>query len=61
VEDQDKKTPEEEPDVQGHAQDELSDEMYAKKDDDDDVEAHAIRDELSDEMYAKDELSDELA
>jgi hypothetical protein len=63
VEDQDR-TPEEEADVEGHLADpELSDPELAKRDDDDDVEAHALRDpELADPELARGEERDpELA
>lgn len=58
MEDQDR-TPEEEPEVEGHRKEEglLEDGMLAR--DDDEVEAHALRDEPSDQVWAKDEPSDE--
>lgn len=59
MEDQDR-TPEEEADVEGHLADpDFSDPEFTKKDDDDDVEAHALRDpDFADPDFARGEEKD---
>jgi hypothetical protein len=56
VEDQDRKTPEEEPDVEGHAHEPVLEDPVLKKDDEEDFEAHSLRDPvLADPVMRGDE------